>query len=726
MGAWALGRVGAWANPVIQVSNYLDTWKHFYQGFEIRPGRLLTVMDMSKYKDLFISEAREHVQGMSNCILVLEKEPTSDQSINELFRHAHSVKGMSASMGYAQISELSHHLEDMMDMVRKGQLQVSSGLTDILLDGVDALENMVDAVQQDRNIEEVDISSLLARVLNATKGKVEADTAPEPEPVPESGLKDEEPDEVPIPDTPPEPASTASPGISPGVSRAEPDLPANGGEGLTVRFEIAPDSLVPAARAYLAVKKLESIGQVHRTDPAVDEIKEGKYSGHVTVLVEGVEKDQILQTLQSLAEMGPISVSEPDAETIRPTPKAGEIPVRPEPAEAPARREPVSSATGAKTVRISTALLDTFINLVGELIVTKGRLNDLLTGSGSRDVDQVLTRVDHLVSGLHGEVMKVRMMPLETVTQRLPRVVRDLARKRGKKVSLEVIGADIELDRAILEELGDPLIHLLRNAVDHGLEDTKEREAAGKDQTGRIVLRAFRERDMVYIEIIDDGRGMDLGAIKSKAVEKGVITADQAKIISDEETVMLVCRPGFSTTAEVTDVSGRGVGMDVVQSTVDGLGGSLSIESHTGEGTTFTLRLPLTVAIVKMLLISLLDHTFAIPITRVARTVRVTSEELNESQGRQYLNLDEELVSVFDLGDLLRIERKTDGRSLYNVILVEATNRTVGLVVDSVVGQVDIVVKPLCYPIQHLKRYSGMTVLGDGSIVPILDLGNLF
>ena len=205
-----------------------------------------------------------------------------------------------------------------------------------------------------------------------------------------------------------------------------------------------------------------------------------------------------------------------------------------------------------------------------------------------------------------------------------------------------------------------------------------------------------------------------------------MLSPDQAKVISDEETVMLVCRPGFSTAREVTDVSGRGVGMDVVQSTIDGLGGSLSIESHTGEGTTFTLRLPLTVAIVKMLLISLLDHTFAIPITRVARTVRVAVEEFSESQGRHYLNLDEELISIFDLGELLSIERSTDDRSVYNVVLVEATNRMVGLVVDSVVGQVDIVVKPLCYPIQYLKRYSGMTVLGDGSIVPILDLGNLF
>ena len=660
-------------------------------------------MDMSKYKDLFISESREHVQGMSDCVLVLEKEPASEQGINELFRHAHSVKGMSASMGYAKIAELSHHLEDMMDVVRKGQTSISSGITDILLEGVDALESMVDAVQQNTSLEDIDVSLLLSKILKATQGRVESTAATEgpaePEPEPDPG---------------------------PGAVKESPELhPLQDGD-LTVRFEIAHDSLVPAARAYLAVKKLGSLGQVHSTDPPVEEIKAGNYTDHVSVLISGAQKDQILNTLQSLAEMGQITVAGPDSEPAESKERIYDVPKPPGQVEAQSKRDPVLPATGAKTVRISTALLDTFINLVGELIVTKGRLNDLLAGSGSRDVDQVLTRVDHLIGGLHGEVMKVRMMPLESVTQRLPRVIRDLARKRKKKVSLEVIGADIELDRAILEELGDPLIHILRNAVDHGLEDAEGRAASGKDETGRIVLRAFRERDMVYVEVFDDGMGMDLEAIKTKAVEKGVISRDQAKIISDEETVMLVCRPGFSTATEVTDVSGRGVGMDVVQSTVDGLGGSLSIESHTGEGTTFTLRLPLTVAIVKMLLVSLLDHTFAVPITRVARTIRVTSEDLSESQGRRYMNLDEELVSVFDLGELLRIERHTDGRSVFNIVLVEATNRTVGLVVDSVVGQVDIVVKPVCYPIQYLKRYSGMTVLGDGSIVPILDLGNLF
>ena len=692
-------------------------------------------MDMSKYKDLFISEAREHVQGMNNCILVLEKEPGSDESINELFRHAHSVKGMSASMGYGTIAELSHQLEDMMDTVRKGQTSISPPIIDILLDGMDNLDRLVDAVEQDGDLDELQIAPLLSRIKEITEGgvtgaeTVSTDAAPLPDLEPEETL---EPDPGTGPEPEPGPAAADQADASP------LDEPAEG--EITLSFRIADDSLVPAARAYLAVRKLESLGTITRCKPSLEEIKSGNYPGKVSVTLADADEQQVINTLQSLAEMGEVELSGPvtktgekaaasgsPATTDIPGDVLGDAPSDSLAAPSTTKKEPSSaSPVAAKTVRISTLLLDTFINLVGELIVTKGRLKDLLAGSGSREVDQVLTRLDHLVGSLHSEVMKVRMMPLETVTQRLPRVVRDLARKRDKQVRLEVIGADIELDRAILEELGDPLIHILRNAVDHGLEDTKERAAAGKDETGRIILRAYRERDMVYVEVIDDGRGMDLHRIKAKAVEKGILSSDQAKVISDEETVMLVSRPGFSTATEITDVSGRGVGMDVVQSTVEGFGGSLSIDSNTGEGTTFTLRLPLTVAIVKMLLVSLRDHTFAVPITRVARTIRITDSDVSESQGRRYLDLDEDLVSLFDLGQLLEIEQSMNGRSVYNVVLVEATNRVVGLVVDSVVGQVDIVVKPLCYPIQYLKRYSGMTVLGDGRIVPILDLGNLF
>ncbi len=688
------------------------------------------MMDMSKYKDLFISEAREHIQGMSDCVLILEKDPRSEQGINELFRHAHSVKGMAASMGFSSIAELSHRLEDLMDTVRKGQTSISSSFIDILLGGTDTLESMVDAVENDSDLSGINITDVVSRIQEVIERGAPAELEDQEKKAGEEKKEGEEekageeaPEETVSEgreDLPPEEEEKKEDEEGPAETGEAPDEEALDEDSLTVRFSISKESLVPAARAYLALKKLEPLGKLHDIKPTQDQIKDGAFSGTVSLRMSGVEKGQIQKTLEAVAEMGEVEIS--GGAVSRPGIREAS------PAQAKAPQEPGSAKRepAAKTVRISTSLLDTFINLVGELIVTKSRLNDLMTGFGSRDVDEVLTRLDHLVGSLHGEVMKVRMLPLDTVTQRLPRVVRDLAKGRDKKVSLEIIGADIELDRAILEELGDPLIHILRNAVDHGLETSSDRAAVNKDETGKIVLRAFRERDMVFVQIIDDGRGMDLERIRSKAVEKGLISGEQAKLISDEETIMLVCRPGFSTAAEVTDVSGRGVGMDVVQSTVEGLGGSLSIESTTGEGTTFTLKLPLTVAIVKILLVTLADHFFAIPITRVARTIRVPREEVSESQGRFYLSLGEDLITLFPLGDLLKIESSENGRQVHNVVLVEATNRTVGLMVDSLVGQVDIVVKPVCYPIQYLKRYSGMTVLGDGRIVPILDLGNLF
>jgi two-component system chemotaxis sensor kinase CheA len=659
---------------------------------------------------------------MNNCILVLEKEPSSEGSINELFRHAHSVKGMAASMGYSKIAELSHRLEDMMDTVRRGETSIDSSMTDILLDGMDILESLVDAVEQDQDPAGIETDALLAKLMAVTEGGEPAEEA-----------------EAPAVEAAPEPqAAQATPESEPAS-----EIKLKKGE-LHVKFQIAPDCVVPCARAYLAVKKLGDLGKVKSCQPGVEEIKAGNCDGGVVMVLAGADPESVNSALEGLAEMGPFSVTagdkaasaaakkKPRAEPAAKAPEKKAAKKEPPPAEpeaAPPAPEAAAAkppaAPTAKTVRISTALLDTFINLVGELIVTKSRLADLLGRTESRTVDQVMTRLDHLVGGLHGEVMKVRMTALETVTQRLPRVVRDLARKSGKKVSLEIEGAQIELDRAILEEISDPLIHILRNSVDHGVEAPDERKKDGKDETGRIYLNAFRERDMVHIEVRDDGRGMNLERIRQKAVEKGLISADQAKVISDEETVMLVCRPGFSTAEQVTDVSGRGVGMDVVQSAVEALGGSLSIESRTGEGTTFTLRLPLTVAIVKMLLVKLTDHLFAIPITRVVRTVRVSPDEINESQGKQYLPIGDDLISLYELGHQLQVDVGSNGRELTTVVLVEAINRTVGIVVDGVAGQVDIVVKPLCYPLQYLKRYSGMTVLGDGRIVPILDLGNL-
>ena len=719
-------------------------------------------MDMSKYKTLFLTEAREHLQGINDCILVLENETESSESINELFRHAHSIKGMSASMGYGAISQLSHRMEDLMDHVRKGQVSITSAVVDILLEGIDSLAGMVDAIESDRPAQEVN-EEYLAKLKGIIDGSFDPDSVDAAgEPSPESA--------PPAPEEPVEPLQDAP--VTEVEAASEPAIPPPAGE-ISVNFEISSESAVPCARAYLAAKKMQGLGKITHIEPSLSQIKEGKCSGAVSLKLTGSDPETVNNMLAGLVEMGEFDIQPPPAgktpeaavpaddqtmkESTAPDPEPAMAPPPsgqstapdPEPAmapppsgqtsapgpeplvETPIAKPPPPRPTSAKAapskmVRVSTALLDNFINLVGELIVTKSRIKDLTHGSGSRAMEQVVTQFEQLVGSLHTEVMKVRMMPLEMVTQRLPRVVRDLSRERGKDAALHIEGAEIELDRAILEELGDPLIHILRNSVDHGLESPEDRKAANKDKNGKIVLKAYRERDMVFIEVSDDGRGMNLDKIKSKAVEKGLISLQKASVMEEEEAMMLVCRPGFSTADEVTAVSGRGVGMDVVQSVVDHIGGSLSITSAAGEGTTFILKLPLTVAIVKMLLVDMAKQLFAIPITRVVRTIRVPIDDVSESQGRLFLNLDDELIPLYQLRELLEIPNSGQAGDELTMVLVEVTNRIVGILIDGISGQEDIVIKPLCYPLENLTRYSGMTVLGDGRIVPILDLGNLF
>ena len=665
-------------------------------------------MDMSKYRDLFISEAREHIQGINDCILVLEKDAVNTDGINELFRHAHSVKGMAASMEYDAIARLSHRLEDLMDIFRQGKARISPPVVDILFRGIDFLDGMVTAVEDGSSLDGFDTAGYLDDVQEIIEGRLPGDAGEGRENVIEPVPVEEKPPSIePAPQPMEEKPNSVEPAPQPGEGE------------LAIVFSISNESPVPAVRAYLVIKRLSELGKIISVVPSPAEIKSGGYAGEVSMVIAGTDRPFVEKLLKNSTEMGKFTISSP---TPGKKPKPSPVASRP---GSPKTVQSTPAPPASQTVRISTRLLDTFINLVGELIVTKSRLRELSKESGSTVTDQVLTRLDHLVGTLHGEVMKVRMDPMESVTKRLPRMVRDLGRKEGKEISLVIEGAQIELDRAILEELGDPLVHILRNAVDHGIEDAKERQKTGKPPVGTITISISRERDMVYVNIADDGRGMNLEKIRSKAVDKEIISEEQARVMSEEETVMLICRPGFSTADEVTDVSGRGVGMDVVQAVVESLGGTLSIESTSGAGSRFTLKLPLTVAIVKMLLIQAQEHIFAIPITRVVRTTRIAREDVKESQGRFYLTFDEDLIPLYFLRKMLSLPNSHNGNDLLTVVIVEVTNRMVGIAVDGVSGQADIVVKPLCYPLDRLVGYSGMTVLGNGMIVPVLDLGNL-
>jgi two-component system, chemotaxis family, sensor kinase CheA len=541
-------------------------------------------MDMSKYKELFISESMEHLHTMNELIVCLEKENGDREKIDSLFRAAHSIKGMAASMGYGGIAELAHSLEDLMARVRKGLLTFDAGVTDLLLEGTDSLESMILDVAQGTG-DDRDMAELMGRIS----------------------------------------------GYDPSVSVAPAD---------------SPLSVNPAG-----------------TPPAVS-----KHNG------QGVRQ------------------------------KPGE---------------------SGQTVRVRTEILDHLINTTGELITNKHRLLTIGSEIGSARLDEALAELVKLLRELYNGVINVRMMPFATVSDRFPRMVRDLAKKSGKNVAFVVDGEDIELDRGILEELADPLIHIIRNAIDHGLEGGEERLASGKPAEGLVRLSVSREKDRIVICVEDDGRGMDPAKLLASAIEKGFLDPVKAAELTTREALLLVCIPGFSTAREVSDVSGRGVGMDAVNSTMQSLAGSLAIESEAGRGSRMILKLPLTITIINVLLAKVYPFSVAIPVTNILHTMELRRGLIATSENQEVFYMGEETVPILSLQRIFSAHPARPASEYVSLLITEVKGRKVGLAVDSFLGQQEVFVKPLGRPLARLRGLAGGAILGDGETVFVLDIANL-
>lgn len=638
-------------------------------------------MDMSKYRGMFLSETKEHLATMSRLILALEKNPADAEGIDALFREAHSVKGMAASMGYQATAKLAHHLEDQLDRCRKGG-SVSASLTDLLLGGLDLLEGLLEDIAADRP--ERDAAAFLSAASPATpavaavkKPASPATTRPAPRP-PQSGS-------APVASPPPAPTPELAVKAPEAV---EADRPAAAEAVLRLTIELAVGVAAPAARALLIFKDLDRLGRRLDCEPSEAQIRQGE-SAHRLKLR--------LQTAQSALEV---------ERSVAAITDVARVEVSPEESREAAL---VGRGDSGRTVRVRTDLLDRFINLTGELITSRYMLQAAAGQASWSDLRAQLEGHNRLIADLHHHVLQVRMMPLESITGRLPRLVRDLARRTAKEIELQIVGEGVELDRAILEELADPLVHLVRNAVDHGIE-----------KRGTITVRAWREKDLAMVEVLDNGRGMDAEVIRRKAVERGLVSEAQARGMRDRDVWMLVCKPGFSTAAAVTETSGRGVGMDVVKSAVEHLGGVLEIDSTPGRGTRMLLKLPLSVAIIKILLIECAGRTLGMPVTRVLRTLEVARGEVQSSGRQLVLRLDQEAVPLLSLSKILGLPGSPFSGSV-PIVLTEVRGRRVGLAVDRLVGQREVFVKALSYPLDRHAGATGATVLGDGRVVFIID-----
>jgi two-component system chemotaxis sensor kinase CheA len=630
-------------------------------------------MNMSQYRELFLSETREHINNLNKLVVELELSPGVRETIDALFREAHSIKGMAATMGYERTAQLSHHLEGLLDGFRRSG-EVPLPVVDYLLAGIDLLDGLLDDLQSGRP--EQAIESFIQQHPHETPVPVIEVVDDLMSPLTETNGVDG--------DTEPTSDTASDHGVEQGstdlVTREESDV-------FQVRVDLVEDTPASAARCVLILGELEKSGELISSTPDLTTLRGGEPCMHIQVWLRSLmAKEQIEESLCRISGVAKVRFIKDRRSDER---RAGE--------------------EAARTVRVRTDLLDRFVNLAGELITQRYMLNSATTARDWDDLGNALIQTSRLIDDLHHHVLQARLMPLEIISGRLPRIVRDLSRKTGKKIALQQQGVDVGIDRVILEALADPLVHLVRNAIDHGIENE-----------GTVTVSACRERDIVLIEVADDGKGMDPELLRRKAVEMGILTLAQADTISDRDALMLVCQPGFSTAGEVTETSGRGVGMDVVKAAAGNLGGTLEIISEPGQGTRFQMRLPHSIAIIKVLLVACAGLTLAIPMTRIQRTLDLpTGDMLYKGRNRGFM-LDDEVVNLYSLAAALGQPQAAPGETTW-VVLIEVNGRSIGLEVDRLIGHRDAFVKSLGFPMDLQSGLSGATIEGNGQIVFIIN-----
>ncbi|ADO69025.1 chemotaxis protein CheA [Stigmatella aurantiaca] len=683
-------------------------------------------MDMSRYLGLFVTEATEHLEALGRDLVQLEREGGAGV-VDSMFRHAHSVKGMASSMGFEPIATLAHRVEDLVDAVRQDASRLNRELVDLLLSSADTMLAQVRAVSANQPPDDAAslLTQLAARVSSLTgqepaPTRVMRTTAMRTTPAPLPPAPAAKPPEAPRGEAPPPvaPSPVAPPPVAPSAPEAKVAEPARPAARWDVKVRIVPTCQVPGVRAFLAHKRLSGLGTLLDLKPPLEDLKAGRVpDGFIQCELETAVGEAGIQTaLKNVSEVEVVSI----------LPSAPPAPAAPVPAPSSEGSRVVGEST-SRTVRVRTELLDYFLDTVGELMLATARLREVgkvLPENARPALEEGVYRLHALVKDLHDKVMSARMTPLSLITDRLPRAARDIARKRGREVDLVVTGAEIELDRAILDELADPMLHLLRNCIDHGLESPEERVAVGKEPRGRVQVTVRRMRDRVVIEIEDDGRGMDPEKLKAAALARGVITAETAARMSEREAFLLSCLPGVSTAKDVSEISGRGVGMDAVKRVVENTGGTLEIGSEKGVGTRFTLRLPLTVAVIHLLLVEVGEEVFGLPIAKVLGATEADGDALSRSRETALLPHGNTLLPVHALDALLGIPESSH-KGLRPFVVMEVDTGKVALAVDRLLGQEEAVLKPLSKPLDLLPGLSGVTILGSGRPVFILDVPRL-
>lgn len=701
-------------------------------------------MDVSQYLEIFIDETKEHLQTLSDQLMILEQEPENMDTINEIFRAAHSLKGMAGTMGYKRMQRLTHDMENVFQEIRSGNMKVQPELIDVLFRGLDALEAYLAEILESGN-EGTEENEEIINTLNSIAAKATGKEPPEP-------MKTAQPQETASASTEEAPVEAKYTSIQ--INDYEKntfDKAVQQKEnifGITVYLQ--ETCILKAARAFLVFKALEEHGEVIKAVPNVQDIEDEKFDFDFSLVYFTKDSaETIKKAIENVSEVKKAIVGAfmPEMEKSEEsekhdTPKdvkKDEKPVnnagaaqqtvkKAENKKAAKKNTKTTKPTVGRTVRVDIEKLDVLMNLVSELIIAKNGLVSMSSSDDSQKDSGFNEQIEYLESvttNLHESVMKVRMVPIESVVSRFPRMIRDLNKKLNKKMELHMTGEETELDRTVIDEIGDPLQHLLRNAADHGLESNEERLALGKEEVGQIYLDAYQDGNNVNIVVRDDGAGIDVEKVKQKAIEKGNITPEQAEIMTDKDVIDLLFKPSFSTAEKITDVSGRGVGLDVVKTKIEGLGGNIECKTVLGEGSSFIIRLPLTLAIIQALMVELGKEKYAIPLGSIQTIEDIPVSDVKHVQTKEVINLRGTVIPLIRLDQILDVETNEEEPESLTVVIVKKGDKQAGLVVDNLIGQQEIVIKSIGDYINCSKLIGGATILGDGEIALILEVNTL-
>ncbi|MGG3882934.1 chemotaxis protein CheW [Brevibacillus panacihumi] len=681
-------------------------------------------MDMNQYLDMFIEESKEHLQAINENLLILENDPANIQIVNEIFRSAHTLKGMSATMGFEDMASLTHEAENVLDLIRNNKLTINSDIMDVIFQSVDLIEGMVIHITEGGD-GSADVSDPVRKLRAIVAGDFTAQQ------------------EVAATASVAEPEVLAA---SASTETAKPDLDLDdyaqtvlkqskdsGNNLFWIKVILNENCLLKAARAYMVFDQLESLGEVIKTTPAVQEIENERFDlSFEAVFVTMHPMEKVRTAIQNISEIQEVQIETIDLKAPQAEPPAAQPEAPASNAAAPKKAETAQPAAtrkvaaGGKTIRVDIERLDILMNLFSELVIDRGRLEQLAREIGKSELQETVEHMSRISGDLQNIILTMRMVPVEQVFNRFPRMIRDLAKDLNKKVNLEIFGAETELDRTVIDEIGDPLVHLLRNSLDHGIESVTDRRNAGKPEEGTIELRAFHSGNHVFIEVKDDGAGINKDKVLKKAIERGIVTQSAAETMTDKQIHELLFASGFSTADVISDISGRGVGLDVVKSKIVALGGSVSVDSVRGKGTTFLVQLPLTLSIISAMLVQVKNEKYAVPLSSIIETAVFKKDQIMLAHRQKVIDFRGRVVPLVSLEEIFQVpSNQEETNDEVAVVIVRKGEKMAGLVVDSFIGQQEIVLKSLGKYLVNVFAISGATILGDGQVALIIDCNAL-